>query len=125
MLRSDRSKPRKIKTVTRLHEQTGYSRATTGRHNAHRRQQPLPLAYRLELCYIPLVNQTRPHQSTEEPVARRNLLERTSSVYDRWQPVQSIRKRATHLLFFTLTPLIMILLFSLGLWWVVWRVTSS
>jgi flagellar biogenesis protein FliO len=58
-------------------------------------------------------------------VARRNLLERTSSVYDRWQPVQSIRKRATHLLFFTLTLLIVILLFSLGLWWVVWRVTSS
>ena len=72
----------------------------------------------------PLVSQIRLHQSTEERVARRNWLERTSSVRDRGLPVQSLGKPATHDWLFTLTPLIGILLLSFGLWWMVLRLTS-
>jgi hypothetical protein len=57
-------------------------------------------------------------------VARRSRVERTSSVHDRRQPVQLLGKPATHLWLFTLTPLIVILLFSFGVWWMVWRLTS-
>jgi hypothetical protein len=70
----------------------------------------------------PRVNQISPHRIKEKPVARRNLADHTSSVDDRRQAAQSLGKRAIWLS--TLTPLIVLLLLSLGLWWVVWKLIS-
>ena len=58
-------------------------------------------------------------------MARRNLLERTSPADEQNQPVQSLSKHAGYRWLFTLTPWIVILLLSLGLWWLVWNLISS
>jgi flagellar biogenesis protein FliO len=58
-------------------------------------------------------------------VTRRNLLERTSPADDQRQPVRSLPMHAIFWWLFTVIPLVVILLLSLALWWLVWKLVSS